>query len=36
LPVHARDVFRTQGGRDLPPRYRDAIDGYYRRLSKNP
>ncbi len=36
LPVHARDVFRTQGGRDMPPRYRDAIDGYYRRLSKNP
>ena len=36
LPVHARDVFRTQGGRDLPPRYRDAIDGYYRRLNKRP
>ncbi|MEY4775362.1 MAG: hypothetical protein RIT40_2397 [Planctomycetota bacterium] len=36
LPVHARDVFRSQGGRELPPRYRDAIDGYYRKLNKRP
>ena len=34
LPVHARDVFRTEGGGDLPPRYRDWIDSYYRRLNK--
>jgi hypothetical protein len=34
LPVHARDVFRTEGGGDMPPRYRDWIDSYYRRLNE--
>jgi hypothetical protein len=36
LPVHAREVFRSEGGRDLPPLYRDWIDSYYRRLNKKP
>jgi hypothetical protein len=35
LPLTVRDVFRTEGGSDLPPRYRDWIDSYYRRLSDN-
>lgn len=34
LPVYARDVFRAQGGDALPMRYRDFIDGYYRRLNE--
>ncbi|MDZ4773232.1 MAG: hypothetical protein SGI72_08880 [Planctomycetota bacterium] len=34
LPVHARDVFRNEGGRDMPVEYRDWIDEYYRRLNK--
>jgi hypothetical protein len=34
LPVYARDVFRAQGGEDLPMRYRDFIDGYHRRLNE--
>lgn len=34
LPVHARDVFRSEGGRDMPVQYRDWIDEYYRRLNK--
>lgn len=34
LPVHARDVFRNEGGRDMPVQYRDWIDAYYRRLNK--
>ena len=34
LPQHARDVFRTQGGADLPVRYRDWIDAYYKRLNR--
>ena len=32
LPVRAREIFRVEGGSDLPPQYRDWIDGYYRRL----
>jgi hypothetical protein len=36
LPTHARDVFQTQGGKDMPPQYRDWIDAYYRRLNKKP
>jgi hypothetical protein len=36
LPEQARDVFRVQGGGDLPPRYRDFIDSYYRRMSRRP
>lgn len=34
LPVHVRELFRAEGGRDLPPRYRDWIDSYYRRLNR--
>jgi hypothetical protein len=36
LPVHARDVFRNEGGADMPVQYRDWIDAYYRRLNKKP
>jgi hypothetical protein len=36
LPVHVRELFRAQGGDDLPPRYRDWIDAYYRRLNERP
>jgi hypothetical protein len=32
LPVRAREIFRVEGTSDLPPQYRDWIDGYYRRL----
>lgn len=34
LPVHVRDLFRNEGGGDLPAQYRDWIDGYYRRLNR--
>ncbi len=34
LPVHVRDLFRMQGGTDLPPRYRDWIDAYYKSLNQ--
>jgi hypothetical protein len=36
LPLHAREVFREQGGAELPSRYRDWIDQYYRRLNRKP
>jgi hypothetical protein len=36
LPIHARDVFRTEGGGDMPVQYRDWIDAYYKRLNKKP
>ena len=36
LPQHARDVFQSAGGADMPARYRDWIDAYYRRLNKKP
>jgi len=36
LPAHAREVFREQGGSELPSRYRGWIDPYYRRLNKKP
>ncbi|HTF91291.1 MAG TPA: hypothetical protein VK843_22960 [Planctomycetota bacterium] len=32
LPVRAREIFRVEGASDLPPQYRDWIDGYYRKL----
>ena len=32
LPIQVREVFRTEGGADLPPKYRDWIDEYYRKL----
>jgi hypothetical protein len=34
LPVKVRDVFRTEGGSDMPVQYREWIDSYYRRLNK--
>jgi hypothetical protein len=34
LPQHARDVFRSEGGHDMPVQYRDWIDAYYRRLNQ--
>jgi hypothetical protein len=33
LPVYVRDLFRAQGGEDMPAEYRDWIDAYYRRLN---
>jgi hypothetical protein len=36
LPPTVRDLFRTEGGSDLPPQYRDWIDAYYRRLNREP
>jgi hypothetical protein len=33
LPVNVRDVFRAQGGSDLPVRYREWIDAYFKRLN---
>ena len=36
LPVKVRDVFRAEGGGDMPAQYREWIDAYYRRLSKKP
>ena len=33
LPVHVQDMFRTEGDRHVPARYRDWIDAYYRRLA---
>lgn len=35
LPLHVREVFRVEGASDIPPRYRDWIDAYYRRLNKD-
>lgn len=34
LPVHVREVFRAEGSGDMPARYRDWIDSYYRRLNE--
>jgi len=34
LPVHARDVFRTEGSEDMPAEYRDWIDAYYKKLNE--
>ncbi len=36
LPPRVREVFRSQGGGDLPVQYRDWIDSYYRRLNRRP
>lgn len=36
LPPTAREVFRSEGGGDLPVRYRDWIDSYYKRLNTRP
>jgi hypothetical protein len=32
LPLRVREIFRVEGADDLPPQYRDWIDGYYRRM----
>jgi len=29
-------VFRTQGGGQMPARYREWIDAYYRKLNQKP
>ena len=34
LPRHVRDTFRTEGRGDMPARYRDWIDSYYRKLNR--
>ena len=36
LPIHVREQFRAQGSDDVPLRYRDWIDAYYRRLNRDP
>jgi len=36
LPVHVREVFRSEGGGTLPPQYRDWIEAYYKRLNRTP
>jgi len=36
LPETTREVFRMQGGGDMPPRYREWIDAYYKRLNQKP
>jgi hypothetical protein len=35
LPQRVREVFRSEGGRDMPARYREWIDAYYRRLNRS-
>ncbi len=35
LPIHLRDIFRAEGQGDMPARYRDWIDSYYRRLNEH-
>ena len=34
LPSHVKDAFRTEGRSELPSRYRDWIDDYYRKLNR--
>lgn len=34
LPVHVRRVFRNGVSEDVPPRYRDWIDAYHKKLSR--
>ena len=34
LPQHVRDTFRAEGRGDLPVRYRDWIDSYYKKLNR--
>ena len=34
LPIHLRDIFRAEGGVEVPAQYRDWIDSYYRRLNR--
>ena len=32
LPIQVREVFTNEGGAEMPPQYRDWIDGYYKKL----
>ena len=34
LPTHVRDTFRSEGRSELPARYRDWIDEYYRKMNR--
>ncbi len=34
LPIHLRELFRAEGGRAMPARYRDWIDSYYKKLNR--
>jgi hypothetical protein len=34
LPEHARAIFSSEGDDEVPPRYRDWIDAYHRRLNR--
>lgn len=34
LPAHVRDTFRSEGRSELPVRYRDWIDAYYKKLNQ--
>ncbi len=34
LPPRVQQIFRTQGGEDMPPAYRGWIDAYHRRLGQ--
>ena len=34
LPVHVQDVFRGEDAGEMPVRYREWIDAYYRRLNR--
>lgn len=36
LPPRVQQIFRTQGGEDMPPAYRGWIDAYHRRLGQSP
>ena len=36
LPLQVRELFRTEGGGEMPVQYRDWIDAYYRRLNQRP
>jgi len=36
LPERYREVFRAEGGGNMPVQYRDWIDAYYRRMNKRP
>ena len=34
LPVHLRKTFQNGVSDDVPPRYRDWVDSYYKRLNR--
>ena len=34
LPIHLRQVFQNGVSEDVPPRYRDWVDSYYKRLNR--